>query len=356
MVVDESQLLTSDCIELLRYLHDHRTTRFALVLVGGNGTWRVLSREPMLASRVYRRVRFQPLTRAGVLAAIPGNHPLYARAELELIRLIDDLFAHGNLRGRLHRQRPAARPRREPRRARRAPDPQRLRPARWREPLTAPSRSCSSPTTTSTRSLAFDACTPDRSAKSSASPRPAAAAPRSPTACSQHSARPSRSSRRVTRSGASSTCICALRASVISWCCAPTRSPTWRSVRSPTTPTTSACDRGLSCIANARRRPSRSCSRESRTRPRGCRTCSRSRSSSPTTTARQSYRSAPAWSTRTSRRSTTTTGSPAGSTIALSGSIRMPPTRSSRSRAAATPPQRSTSASAPRSTPSSTPA
>lgn len=98
MVVDESQLLTSDCIELLRYLHDHRTTRFALVLVGGNGTWRVLSREPMLASRVYRRVRFQPLSRADVLAAIPAYHPLYRSVDPQLIALIDDLFAHGNLR------------------------------------------------------------------------------------------------------------------------------------------------------------------------------------------------------------------------------------------------------------------
>ena len=59
IVVDESQLLTGDCIELLRHLHDHRATRFALVLVGGDGTWAVLSREPMLASRVYRRVRFR---------------------------------------------------------------------------------------------------------------------------------------------------------------------------------------------------------------------------------------------------------------------------------------------------------
>jgi hypothetical protein len=98
VVVDESQLLTSDCIELLRYLHDHRTTRFALGLVGGNGTWRVLSREPMLASRVYRRVRFQPLTRAEVLACMPAYHPLYAHADPDLIGLIDDLFAHGNLR------------------------------------------------------------------------------------------------------------------------------------------------------------------------------------------------------------------------------------------------------------------
>jgi DNA transposition AAA+ family ATPase len=98
VVVDESQLLTSDCIELLRYLHDHRTTRFALILVGGNGTWRVLSREPMLASRVYRRVRFQPLSRADVLAAIPAYHPLCRHADAQLIALIDDLFAHGNLR------------------------------------------------------------------------------------------------------------------------------------------------------------------------------------------------------------------------------------------------------------------
>lgn len=98
VVVDESQLLTSDCIELLRYLHDHRTTRFALVLVGGNGTWRVLSREPMLASRVYRRVRFAPLTRADVLTAIPAYHPIYADTDEAVIALVDDVFAHGNLR------------------------------------------------------------------------------------------------------------------------------------------------------------------------------------------------------------------------------------------------------------------
>jgi hypothetical protein len=39
----------------------------------------------MPAGRVYRRVRFQPLSRADV-------HALYAHAEPDLIRLIDDLF------------------------------------------------------------------------------------------------------------------------------------------------------------------------------------------------------------------------------------------------------------------------
>ena len=68
------------------------------MLVGGNGTWRVLSREPMLASRVYRRVRFAPLTRADVLAAIPAYHPIYADIDPALIALVDDVFAHGNLR------------------------------------------------------------------------------------------------------------------------------------------------------------------------------------------------------------------------------------------------------------------
>ena len=98
VIVDESQLLTGECIELLRYLHDHRDTRFALVLVGGNGTWTVLSREPMLASRVYRRVRFKPLARSDVLAAIPQYHPLYSDIDEPLLALIDDHFAHGNMR------------------------------------------------------------------------------------------------------------------------------------------------------------------------------------------------------------------------------------------------------------------
>ena len=98
LVIDESQLLSGDCIELLRYIHDQPTTRFALVLIGGNGTWRVLSAEPMLASRVFRRVRFQPLTRTDIVKRLPGYHPLYQTVDPELIAWIDDVFAHGNLR------------------------------------------------------------------------------------------------------------------------------------------------------------------------------------------------------------------------------------------------------------------
>ena len=98
VVVDESQLLTGDCIELLRYVHDQPTTRFGLVLIGGNGTWKVLSAEPMLASRIYRRVRFQALTRTEVLTGLPAYHPLHRNCPTELLGWVDDTFTHGNLR------------------------------------------------------------------------------------------------------------------------------------------------------------------------------------------------------------------------------------------------------------------
>jgi DNA transposition AAA+ family ATPase len=64
--VDEAQRLTSECIEFLRYLHDHPRTRFALMLMGGDDAWTVLSREPMLRSRIFRRVNVTPLTGAQV--------------------------------------------------------------------------------------------------------------------------------------------------------------------------------------------------------------------------------------------------------------------------------------------------
>jgi AAA domain len=98
LVIDEAQRLNRECIELLRHLHDHPATRFGLLLVGGDGCWEVLSREPMLRSRIYRRLRFQPLTAREVLMVVPGYHPLYADADPELLCLVDEHFAHGNWR------------------------------------------------------------------------------------------------------------------------------------------------------------------------------------------------------------------------------------------------------------------
>jgi DNA transposition AAA+ family ATPase len=98
VVVDEAQRLNRECIEYFRHLHDHPRTSFGLLLVGGDGCWQVLSREPMLRSRIYRRVVFQPLSTRQVLEGIRTFHPIYKAVDDQLIVLIDDYFGHGNFR------------------------------------------------------------------------------------------------------------------------------------------------------------------------------------------------------------------------------------------------------------------
>ncbi|WP_150236378.1 ATP-binding protein [Nocardiopsis quinghaiensis] len=98
VVVDEAQRLNSDCIELLRHLHDAPTTRFALLYVGGDGCWEVLSAEPMLRSRVFRRLPFHTLPRAKVPELIGQFHPIYAGVDAQVLLDIDDFYAHGTLR------------------------------------------------------------------------------------------------------------------------------------------------------------------------------------------------------------------------------------------------------------------
>ncbi|WP_281154666.1 ATP-binding protein [Streptomyces sp. HYC2] len=98
IVVDEAQRLTGDCIELLRHLHDHPRTRFALLYVGGDGCWEVLSKEPMLRSRVFRRLPFQPLNPAKVPSLMRRYHPIYQDAPDDLLLDVDSSYGHGTMR------------------------------------------------------------------------------------------------------------------------------------------------------------------------------------------------------------------------------------------------------------------
>jgi hypothetical protein len=98
LIIDEAQRLTSDCIELLRHLHDHPETRFALLYVGGDGCWEVLSREPMLASRVFRRLPFKKLERASIPALMRSYHEIYAGVADELLWEVEDAYGKGTLR------------------------------------------------------------------------------------------------------------------------------------------------------------------------------------------------------------------------------------------------------------------
>ena len=100
VVIDEAQRLNGDCIELLRHLHDQPHTRFALLYVGGDGCWEVLSREPMLASRVFRRLPFTRLDRPAVPALMRRYHPVYDGADDTLLLEIEDAYGKGMLRNR----------------------------------------------------------------------------------------------------------------------------------------------------------------------------------------------------------------------------------------------------------------
>ena len=98
IVIDEAQNLNRECIEFLRHLGEDPCRRGAMLLVGGDGCWEVLSREPMLRSRVFRRVVFAPLRGPEVVRAVRLFHPIYAGAAEELIRFVDDYCGHGNFR------------------------------------------------------------------------------------------------------------------------------------------------------------------------------------------------------------------------------------------------------------------
>lgn len=97
LMVDEAQRLNRECLDHLRYLHDHSDTSFALVLAGGQGCWDVLGREPQLRRRIWRPVFFQPLVAAEVLRFIPTFHSVWKGFSAEAIEVIDSEFASGIL-------------------------------------------------------------------------------------------------------------------------------------------------------------------------------------------------------------------------------------------------------------------
>ncbi|TMR40891.1 ATP-binding protein [Actinomadura geliboluensis] len=98
IVLDEAQRLTGHCLEMVRHLHDSRRTRFAVLYVGGDGCWERLSRSPMLASRIYRRLPFMPLSPDAVPRMIRRFHAIYAQADDELLTEINETYANGVLR------------------------------------------------------------------------------------------------------------------------------------------------------------------------------------------------------------------------------------------------------------------
>lgn len=98
IVADEAQNANHDCIEFLRHIHDEPDTQFALALTGGHRCWEVLRQYPMLRNRIYRRVEFTAMNLETVLEVIPNFHPVYLKAEPNVIAHIDSEATHGTFR------------------------------------------------------------------------------------------------------------------------------------------------------------------------------------------------------------------------------------------------------------------
>ncbi|MFF3459697.1 AAA family ATPase [Streptomyces sp. NPDC002730] len=88
LVCDEAQWMGRSSFEYWRHLWDDRNTDMAVIFAGGDNCYKVLKREPMLASR----------SEDEVVATLPAFHSLWAGVDPQMIRSIDRAAAHGNFR------------------------------------------------------------------------------------------------------------------------------------------------------------------------------------------------------------------------------------------------------------------
>jgi hypothetical protein len=98
LVCDEAQWMTSSSFEYWRHLWDDRGTDMAVIFAGGDNCFKVLKKEPMLASRIFIWQRFQRMPADELLATLPVFHSLWAGVPPQMIMDIDRDAAHGNFR------------------------------------------------------------------------------------------------------------------------------------------------------------------------------------------------------------------------------------------------------------------
>lgn len=98
LVCDEAQWMGRSSFEYWRHLWDDRNTKISVIFAGGDGCYKVLKREPMLASRIFIWQKFTRMSETEVVATLPAFHSLWSGAEPHTIRGIDRAAAHGNFR------------------------------------------------------------------------------------------------------------------------------------------------------------------------------------------------------------------------------------------------------------------
>jgi len=98
LVCEEAQWMARECFEYWRHMWDDRSTRIAVVFVGGGNCYDVLHGEPMLASRIYLWQKFRRMGEEEVLNVIPVFHPVWSGIPKPLISYADKRAGHGNFR------------------------------------------------------------------------------------------------------------------------------------------------------------------------------------------------------------------------------------------------------------------
>ncbi|MEU0941103.1 ATP-binding protein [Embleya sp. NPDC005971] len=98
LVCDEAQWMKKTGFEFWRHLWDDKRTNIAVIFAGGDGCYKVLRREPMLASRIFIWQEFTRMSKDEVRATIPAFHPVWADVDTALIDAIDKQAAHGSFR------------------------------------------------------------------------------------------------------------------------------------------------------------------------------------------------------------------------------------------------------------------
>jgi hypothetical protein len=98
LVCDEAQWMSRECFEYWRHLWDDPDTKMSVLFVGGGDCYKVLRREPMLASRIYLWQKFQRMESEEVARVIPAFHPVWSDVDSSLIDYADTHAGHGNFR------------------------------------------------------------------------------------------------------------------------------------------------------------------------------------------------------------------------------------------------------------------
>ncbi|MFI1200402.1 AAA family ATPase [Streptomyces sp. NPDC020883] len=98
LVCDEAQWMGRSSFEYWRHLFDDRDTKIAVIFAGGDGCYKVLKREPMLASRIFIWQKFTRMSENEVVATLPAFHSLWCGVSPNTILGIDRAAAHGNFR------------------------------------------------------------------------------------------------------------------------------------------------------------------------------------------------------------------------------------------------------------------